>query len=153
MEPRIAKTVVVDLDAATGGEPRAVFKVDGKPFPWFLSEDGPTARKVHDLYLVSVKILVVSLPGESLPETFHHEWDNPEENIHWGQPVIQGIQFPWTITQEGITYRSAGSKDIATVELEFFAESVEGIPVEDATPPADGKFRSADGYVVRKVTA
>jgi len=153
MEPRFAKTVVADIKAATRKDPRAAFKVDGESFPWLLSEDGPTARKIHDIYLVSVKILVVSLKDEDLPETFHHEWKNPEQNIGWGQPVIQGIVFPWTITHDGLTYRSAGCKDIPTVELEFFAEHVEGVPLEDATPPADGRFRSADGYVVRKVAA
>lgn len=150
-DPTIAKTVVADINAGTDADWRAAFKVDGESFPWLLSEEGPTARKVSDdLYLVRVTILVVSLAGEGMPETFVHEWENADLNIGWGQPTIQGIKFPWLISEDGILYRSPGSTDIPTVELEFFAEHVEGMEVIDGVSPEDGKVRSAEGRVIHR---
>jgi hypothetical protein len=143
--PRIAESVVADLSR----EGLDVFRVDGEPFPWWISEKGPQAtRLADDLYSVRVSIFGVT---DSLPETFYHEGLSPSDNSGWAQPVIQGIEFPWYISSDGFTYRSGGSSEIPVVELEFFAKSVEGIPIADeAGAPKDGKVREASGYVIAR---
>lgn len=144
--PKIAKSAVVDMSRT---EPRGCFRVDDEPFPWWLSEEGPTARKLKDdLYAVHVSIFVVSAEAETLPETFYHEG----LTNGWDQPVLQGIEFPWCITADGFTYSSRGSREVPTVELEFFAESVEGMPVTDETElPDDGRVFSATGCVIARL--
>lgn len=142
-EPRIAKTVVADANAGEN-----CFLVDGEPFPWYITEDGPIARKIaDDLYQVHVLIYTCLFSGDQL-HGLHHE----DKDITWDNPILSGIQFPWLITQDGFTYR-ASSLDVPSVELEFFAESVEGVPIEDAPLPADGEVRCADGYTIRRTAA
>lgn len=142
-EPKIAKTAVADLSK----QDMAVFSVDGEAFPWWISEAGPSARKLaDDLYLVHVEIFATITEGDDRVEGFHHgglpDWG-------WPQPIMCGTEFPWCISQDGFTYRSSGST-LPTVELEFFAESVEGMPVTDHEAPDDGKLRMADGRMLRR---
>lgn len=121
--PTIAKTVVQN-NAYDGHEPKASFCVDGKPFPWWISEEGATAQKLMaDLYLVHVNIFCVS--------TFYHEGLEPSDGGGWAQPVMQGIEFPWYISSDGFTYHSRGGREVPTVELAFLAESVQGMEVTD----------------------
>lgn len=108
----IAKTAYVNVKT---GE----FLVDGAPFPWPIAEDGPRARKVGDtLHLVEVEIFAV--------DSFSHA-DNPVMSGGWSQPCISGIEFPWLISEDGLTYQ-ASRFDVATVTLAFFADTVDGIP-------------------------
>lgn len=133
----IAKTVVQDANAATDEDSKAVFKVDGKSFPWYISEAGATAQRINDyLYLVRVEIFVMG--------TFHHA--DTAEGCE--QPIIDGLEFPWRIGQSDITYR-ANDKG-AYVTLEFYAQSLKGVPVIDAQPPSDGKFRDIHGYIMAR---
>jgi len=129
---RIAETAVADLKN-TG---RAVFCVDGEPFPWLLSQEGPTARKIaDDLYLVHVEILPISTTDDDRPESFYHEGLKDG----WAQPVLQGITFPWCISSDGFTYTSRGCRELPVVELEFLCRSVECIPVEDPERISDAQ--------------
>lgn len=137
--PTIAKTVVADLSK----QGKECFCVDGKPFPWWISEEGPSARKfADDLYVVHVEIICTATPGDGRPEGFSH--GGLPTNGNWPQPVLLGEEFPWAISQEGITYRSSGNT-LPTVGLEFFSRSVSGMPVEDADLPEDGTLRDAIG--------
>lgn len=107
--------------------------VDGKPFPWLITESGPSVRKLgSDCYLVRVEIFVATSSGDTRPETFYHQADG-------ASPVILGQEFPWPISEDGFEYHSGGSTEIPTVTLEFFARSAEGIFHK-------GKLRDATGH-------
>ncbi len=110
--------------------------VDGKPFPWLITESGPSVRKLgSDCYLVRVEIFVVATSSnDARPETFYHGVDGD-------YLVILGQEFPWLISEDGFEYRSGGIAEIPTVTLEFFARSAEGIL-------HTGKLRDAAGHVV-----
>lgn len=143
--PTIAKTVVCDLTKTD----KDVFMVDGKPFPWWIDEKGPQVTKLaDDLYAVAVDILVVSATGNDTPETFHHDGFG---NNTWPQPIINGIEFPWYISQDGFTYR-ANCRICPVVELAFFAQSVTGIEIHDEQNQdhTDGKIFDAAGYVIAR---
>jgi hypothetical protein len=143
--PRIAESVVVDLSR----KGRDMFCVDGDPFPWWISEEGPQVTRIaDDLYSVWVGILGF-LSGHSGDAALTHGGLQGDEG--WPQPVIIGIEFPWYISSDGFTYRSGGSSEVPVVELEFFTKSVEGIPIADeAGAPEDGKVREASGYVIAR---
>lgn len=103
--PTVAESVAIDDAART-------LMVDGKPFPWPISESGPAAHQLSDeLYEVRVEIFAhngFSCAGASR------------------QPVIAGIEFPWYITESGVNYHvSRGELPIA--DLAFMARAVVGI--------------------------
>jgi hypothetical protein len=143
--PHMAESVVVDLSR----QGRDMFCVDDEPFPWWVSEEGPFARKLaDDLYLVHVEIICTTVtPGDGRPEQFYHE---DLGTGFWPQPVLLGVEFPWWISEDGFTYRSSGHH-LPTVELEFFAKSVEGIPILGEA--AQGKIRESGGNIVAKVAS
>lgn len=111
--PDFAERVVVDVDAHT-------FDVDGEKFPWYVSPDGPTVRRLRDdLYEVSVTIFVIdkfTSPGNIQGSSTY--------------PVIDGREFPWYITADGVKFTRAGA-DPAMVELAFLAKHVEAEGIAD----------------------
>jgi len=140
--PRIAETVVADANAGDNA-----FMVDGERFPWWISEDGPAARKLaDDLYLVHVTIYSVIDYGSAL---VHGALPGPDGG-YWAQPILDGVEFPWWISDAGFTYRSSG-RDLPSLELEFFTKSVEGVPV--TAEQYDGKVRESGGNVVAIVNS
>lgn len=96
------------------------FHVDGKPFPWYISEKGPTITELPcQLYVVEVEILCIENPGAAyLPLT------TEGDNDLWPTPIIGAVAFPWMITAEGWTFTTA-RKDAPTLRLAFFAEQVD----------------------------
>lgn len=125
--PDLAKSVVYrhpcDCDSASrplepGEKAEHVFEVDGKPFPWFLTERGAAfALGSSGLYIVRVEIFVLRRDNESLIfGTFSHS--------HGQLPVIDGIEFPWWVTEAGLMYVSS-RKDAPVVRLSFLAEHLD----------------------------
>jgi hypothetical protein len=125
--PAPARTVVYrhpcDCAAASrplaeGEHPEHRFDVDDKPFPWHLTEAGPSFVKWSEhLYVVSVNIIPMLRDANARPHTAdfsHHIAD---------QPVICGVEFPWMITEHGFTYRSSQQRTV--LYLAFEAESVD----------------------------
>jgi hypothetical protein len=93
------------------------FTVDGDPFPWFITEDGPRATRFRDdLYAVHVTVIA----QDSFACT----------GIQ-ASPVINGIMFPWYLTEDGYTFKTRRG-DIPTVELSFFTKDYCGPGVEDS---------------------
>lgn len=105
----IAGSVTCHTDTKT-------FTVDGDPFPWFITEEGPRATRLRDdLYAVHVTVFAqdsFSCDGIQAP------------------PVINGITFPWYLTEDGFTHRSRNG-DIPSVELAFFTTDYFGPDVSD----------------------
>jgi hypothetical protein len=98
-------------------EPEHRFDVDGRPFPWHLAEDRPAEfRKQGPLYRVSVRILPVTVDNRQRVGVHF----NPPE----GYPIIGGVEFPWAITDDGLTY-TAGPRRVPILELTFLANHVD----------------------------
>lgn len=137
---RLAKTVVFNAD-------EYIFDVDGKPFPWYLPENElPRARKIDDgFYEIDVTFMAVVKDHPQTPCSF--------EQTEWEQPFICGIEFPWWIHADGVTF-TAKHGEILLVALTFFTESVEGMEVADEViDPTLGRVRDIGGMVVHKVGA
>ena len=102
------------------------FDVDGEPFPWYVLEPGPTLRRLHNVYTVTVRMVPIARAnGEPLHVTF-----DPD-----GRPSLGGREFPWALTSP-LTF-TASPDTPATLELTFIAQHVDAdvdIPEEDTAP-------------------
>jgi hypothetical protein len=92
------------------------FDVDGQPFPWHITERGPAFSQLpNGLYVVRLEMFCIPKDASGLGSF---------AQVHGHAPVIGGLEFPWWITEAGLMYR-ASRKELATVQLGFFAESVD----------------------------
>lgn len=161
----VAKTVVYRHECECSSASRAIregheaehrFDVDGEPFPWYISVEGPSFKRVGPLvesisadlhptcYLVTVRIFcalaytrVVDFGGKTVAEL-----TSPEFSFATSQSglVIAGKEFPWVISEEGVKYQHA-RREPASVTLSFFAQHVDadceipddsGLPLQNA---------------------
>jgi hypothetical protein len=108
MTLRIADSVIADAETKT-------FTVDGEPFPWFITEEGPQATRYRDdLYAVHVTVIAqTSFSSDGIIN-----------------PVVNGITFPWYLTEDGFTYRTSRRK-LPTIELAFFTKDYVGPFITD----------------------
>lgn len=101
-------------DHVTADAETKVFEVDGAPFPWFITEEGPRAvRHRDDLYAVHVTVIA--------QDSFSCDGVNP---------VINGILFLWYLTEDGFNYKTSRG-DIPTIELAFFTKDYNGPYITD----------------------
>ena len=114
----LARTVVYrhrcscDSASVQSTEDVHVFDVDGKPFPFFITTDGPKFTQLEG-GLFEVAVTIIGLMS----------YDEPHFVVGPGHAFrINGVAFPWHVSKAGITYRSS---DIATVSLAFLAQSVD----------------------------
>lgn len=124
---RVAETVVYchacDCGSASrpvveGEEPEHRFDVDGEPFPYMISPEGPTfTRLSEDWYRVDLTIYpsVVDGDGEAV---------RIDKAGMGHQLFIGGVEFPWAIHEDGVVVR-VPRKSWATIELGFLARSVD----------------------------
>lgn len=158
MIPTIAKTVVwrhpCDCDTASrpladGEKPEHRFDVDGQPFPWILPEDHGVAftRLTDKLWRIDLTFWAIAVDGrdeeQRAPKPRFPSQDDvafTQQFAGYLQPVIAGIEFPWHISSDGVTFQSGG-KMLPSVKLAFFAEDV------DTDGPIDDQ-RDADRTVV-----
>ncbi len=119
-EPVFAASVVYrdpchcDSARPPGEESEHRFDVDGEPFPWLITEEGARFSQPvdSDLVLVSVTMFTVAQCSREFVE-FSHDGG-------FGQLVLGGFQFPWTLTGP-VTYHVPTGGDLPTVELTFVA--------------------------------
>ncbi|MCV7174935.1 hypothetical protein [Mycolicibacterium sphagni] len=149
--PIVARTVVyrhpcecasASRPLAEGEKPEHRFDVDGEPFPWYITEDGPRFTRLRDdMYLVHVRIIgILRESGEGFTgNIFQHTYPRRIE--------LAGHPFPWVIHEDGITYRSA-RMEAAYVELAFLAESID-VDCEIADRPTTEVW-SFDGNIHRR---
>jgi hypothetical protein len=152
---KIAKTVVIrhvchcdgavekpDCDEAK----EHVFDVDGKEFPWFISERGQIVKRLaDDLYSVDVEILEID---KDTMKTLPFEYLLDGTNMVPGIPVIGGREFPWLITEDVMTL-TFGYKVYPTLRLAFLAHEVDAnIPIEDCRTEQKAVF-CAGGDLIR----
>ena len=106
-----------------------VFTVDGKDFPWPISERGPiVARLTGDLFSIDVEIMLLGKPGY-LPFSYVGYGGAPPYI-----PVIAGAEFPWILTADGCQLNFS-HKMVPTLKLAFLARHVTGnMPIEDKRP-------------------
>lgn len=122
MQP--ARTIVYrhacDCDTASraprpGADPEHRFDVDGKPFPWLMTEPGPAFRRLDphtSVYLCAVVIHALDAHTyEPMPITFHTGW-----------PEIGGQPFPWQIFDCRL---HLDSDFHARLAVEFVADNVD----------------------------
>lgn len=133
----IAETVVV--------RPR-VFTVDGKDFPWYISERGPTLTRLEDdLYTVDVDVILID---KDTHEYLPFAYTAPDRSMPY-IPVIDGSPFPWLCNGDGYTL-TFGHKDVPILHLVFYAYDVDaqGVDVLDKRTNQDSEL-CAGGYLVK----
>lgn len=102
------------------------FDVDGEPFPWFITPEGPSLTELpNGLSIVGVEILVLASFTAS----------------YGCQPVIgdrHGIArtFPWAIHEDGFVYTQRHT-DAATVRLSFLTSHLTSADVPITVLPRD----------------
>lgn len=131
MTREIAETV--KITGRRDDPPGVLEEVDGKPFPWFISERGAVAKRVaDDLFEVSIEIVGIAklIEGDDFKAG---DWLSLGLEGYAGRYLmIGGSEFPWAITEDGVTIR-ASRKLYPTVTLSFFAKSVDSTQdIEDA---------------------
>jgi hypothetical protein len=166
---KIAKTVVIrhvchcdgavekpDCDEAK----EHVFDVDGKEFPWFISERGPIVKRLaDDLYSVDVEIMLVSKEkrdADGNTSRPHHWYLDFGYATYGGSsvpyiPVINGFEFPWLLIEDGCELRF-GHKIVPALHLAFLAHEVDAnIPIEDLRrePDEEEAIYCAGGDLIR----
>lgn len=126
---------------AEGEEPEHRFDVDGQPFPWLTSGDHDEQTKFtrlrDDLYRVDVTILAIRSNGESAikPELNDEgrvlirqqsfvDQSLFEGSTTPGQPIIAGLEFPWLLSGDGVSYQRS-HKMLPRIKLAFFARHVD----------------------------
>lgn len=121
MMDRVAKTVVIDP------RPNYRFDVDGKDFPWYISERGPIVTQVDDeLFTVGVEIFLID---RDTHDDLTFDYGSPRSGFN--PPILGGREFPWLLTEDECVFTFA-SKVLPTLRLKFFAEKVTGDwPVDD----------------------
>ncbi len=93
------------------GDPDYRFDVDGKPFPWHITEDGAEFTKDGELYLVSIGVL--PLKDITL-------------NVEQPELRIDSKPFPWAILDGSLRIEAAEwSFPIAIAYLTFIASDVD----------------------------
>lgn len=106
---------------ADGEEPVHRFDVDGHPFPWHISEEGPSFTRLRDdLWRVDVEIYGVlkNAKPDQADVIF-------TDRMSTAWPLtIAGREFPWTVTGDGITYTHS-HKTLPMVKLGFLTNSVD----------------------------
>jgi hypothetical protein len=117
MAPEVAETVV------HRGPPTYRFDVDDAPFPWYVTERGPSfVQLLDDLWRVDVTILCERFGRRQYQhQSFSDVIFTDDE---FSSPKIAGLTFPWTITSEGITYHRSNTT-LATVRLGFYTKTVD----------------------------
>lgn len=100
----------------TDGEAVHRFDVDGKPFPWLITEQGATFIRLPDGvgFLVAVTIVPYDVEMGCHLE-FHHCGDE--------HPLIGGVEFPWLL-HGALTY-SVHLLHGPLLSLQFFADAVD----------------------------
>jgi hypothetical protein len=119
--PEPAKTIVYRhaCDCETANRPITLgehvehrFEVDGKPFPWIITESGATFEHFAGMYLCTATILPVD------PDT--------REDVDFGlstsaNPTIAGVQFPWLLYRVDV----ARKDEMYFLTVKFIAENVD----------------------------
>lgn len=94
------------------------FDVDGEPFPFFISEDGPSFTRLwDDLFRVDVTVYPVLAPGGDWVVVRVDEGLVPSL-------LIGGVRFPWAIADDGLTI-TVSRREMARVRLGFFCERLD----------------------------
>jgi hypothetical protein len=100
-----------------GEEAEHRFDVDGEPFPWYITEEGPRFTRVEDgSFVVHVPIL----PNVGVGEVVAVHVDDKGLAPYL---TLGGELFPWSITEKGVDIHVASS--LTVVRLGFFARSVD----------------------------
>lgn len=102
---------------AEGEHPEHRFDVDGEPFPWAMTVEGPTfTRVLDDLYRVNLTLLPVVMSNRAVVGV----------EVVGGFAsalVIGGVAFPWSLT-DTVTISCARGQ-MTSVELAFLARDVD----------------------------
>lgn len=98
------------------GEAVHRFDVDGKPFPWLITEQGANFMRLPDGvgFLVAVTIIPYDTDMGCHLE-FHH--------CGYEHPLIGGVEFPWLL--HGAMSYTYGQKLGPLLSLQFFADAVD----------------------------
>ena len=107
-----------------------VFMVDGKDFPWYISERGPTVTRVDDeLYTVDVDVI---LTDKETHQFLSFGYTGPNSSVPY-IPVINGSPFPWLCNDAGYTL-TFGSKELPLLRVAFYAHNVDarGIDIQES---------------------
>lgn len=130
--PRFAELVVwrhpCDCDHASrpldpGEVAEHRFDVDGEPFPWHITEEGATFRKIGSLrpvYLVTVQVFPLAVANNELLRVI----------IDRDEPLafeyVDGTRrpFPWALADQPIT-TTLYPRGFPVTELTFIAEHVD----------------------------
>lgn len=127
---RIAKEVIVEeFDMI----------VDGKPFPWLLSERGPLVTKfADDYYVVDVEIIAINRENYEYLDFGCKSLDG-SNNVP-AIPVIGGVEFPWVLTDDALTL-TFGYKQYPLLHLRFPARNVSGdVQINDHRHVCDDQY-------------
>lgn len=140
----------------TDGDVEHVFAVDGEDFPWLISDSGPTVSRVaDDLYIVAVELLLIVAPPDYRVLDFAYTCE-PESYVG-GRcsvpfvPVIDGVEFPWLLTDDGCRLKF-GHKMLPELTVAFFAHHVDAnIPVVDVRGDVDEVFSNGGCLIYASV--
>lgn len=117
--------------------PEWVFDVDGKTFPWFITQRGPKVTRHETLYTVHVELYCVDMETKEV-------LGFRSSGYHGHVPVIGDTEFPWEITEDGYVYRT-GLRVLPSVTLSFFAENVD---IDSALIDDRREIRNIEGTYV-----